>query len=63
VTHPGSLNANDLRYSLLVQPFRSSWIVVWSAPSLAALHTGRAPTEPMLPTHVYPDTEGRGTQP
>ena len=63
VTHPGSLNANDLRYSLLVQPFRSSWIVVWSAPSLAALHAGRAPTEPSLPTHVYPDTEGRGTQP
>ncbi len=63
VTHPGSLNANDLRYSLLVQPFRSSWIVVWSAHSLADLHTGHAPPEPTLPTHVYPDTEGRRTQP
>ena len=63
VTHPGSLNPNDLRYSLLVQPFRSSWIVVWAARSLADLHTGHAPVEPMLPTHVYPNSEGRGTQP
>ncbi len=59
VTHPDSLNANDLRYSLLVQPFRSGWIVVWSARSLADLHTGHAPPEPAQPTHVYPDAEGR----
>ena len=63
VTHPGSLNANDLRYSLLVQPFRSSWIVVWSAQSLADLHTGHAPPEPTQPTHVYPRADARRTQP
>lgn len=59
VTHPDSLNPNDLRYSLLVQPFRSGWIVVWSARALSDLHTGHAPPEPTQPTHVYPDAEGR----
>jgi hypothetical protein len=59
VTHPGKLNANDLRYALLVQPFRSSWLVVWSAVSLADLSTGHTPPEPAQPTQVYPVDDRR----
>ena len=54
VVHPEKLVANDLRYALLVQPFRSSWLVVWPAASLADLRAGLAPPEPTRPTQVYP---------
>lgn len=59
VTHPGKLDANDLRYALLVQPFRSSWLVVWTAASLAELHAGHTPPEPARPTQVYPVSDTR----
>jgi len=59
VTHPGKLDANDLRYALLVQPFRSSWLVVWSAVSLADLSAGHTPPEPAQPTQVYPIDDRR----
>ena len=59
VTHPGKLDANDLRYALLVQPFRSSWLVVWPAVSLADLSTGNTPPEPAQPTQVYPVDDRR----
>ncbi len=54
VTHPGKLTADDRRYALLVQPFRSSWIVIWPAPVLADLQAGRRPAEPATPTRIYP---------
>ncbi|WP_426701680.1 ArnT family glycosyltransferase [Rhodanobacter sp. Col0626] len=54
VAHPGKLEPNDLRYALLVQPFRSSWLVVWPAASLADLRAGHTPPEPSQPTLVYP---------
>ncbi|MGH8158845.1 MAG: ArnT family glycosyltransferase [Rhodanobacter sp.] len=64
VVHPGKLDANDLRYALLVQPFRSSWLVVWPAASLADLRSGVAPPEPAQPTQVYPaDSRRYRTQP
>jgi len=59
VDHPEKLVASDLRYALLVQPFRSSWMVIWSATSLADIYSGRAPPEPAQPTRVYPIPEGR----
>ncbi|WP_158755869.1 glycosyltransferase family 39 protein [Dyella sp. S184] len=64
VAHPGKLEANDLRYALLVQPFRSSWLVVWPAASLADLRAGLTPPEPAQPTQVYPvDDRGYHAQP
>jgi 4-amino-4-deoxy-L-arabinose transferase-like glycosyltransferase len=54
VTHPEKLDADALRYALLVQPFRSSWLVVWRAVSLADLSAGHTPPEPAQPTQVYP---------
>ncbi|HEY0199524.1 MAG TPA: glycosyltransferase family 39 protein [Rhodanobacter sp.] len=59
VTHPEKLDANDLRYALLVQPFRSSWLVVWPAASLADLKNGLTPPELPQPTQVYPTNDWR----
>ncbi len=59
VTHPEKLDANDLRYALLVQPFRSSWLVVWPAVSLADLSAGHTPPEPAQPTQIYPVDDRR----
>lgn len=53
VTHPGKLSPEDTRYALLVQPFRSSWIVIWSAPSLVMKEAGLTPPEPATPTRLY----------
>ena len=48
-----SLTPYTLHYSLLVQPFRSSWMVVWSASTLAALRNGMRPPEPSYPPIIY----------
>ncbi|WP_266169134.1 ArnT family glycosyltransferase [Dyella subtropica] len=53
VARPEKLDANDLRYPLLVQPFRSSWVVIWPATSLAEQRAGHTPPEPPHPTRVY----------
>lgn len=62
VTHPGKLDAAALRYPLLVQPFRSSWVVVWPATALADLRAGHRPPEPAQPTRIYPNPDGRYRQ-
>ncbi len=54
VTRVDQPDATDLRYALLVQPFRSSWLVVWPAMSLADLRTGHTPPEPLQPTQRLP---------
>jgi hypothetical protein len=59
VAHPGQLTAADLRYALLAQPFRSSWVVIWPASSLADLRAGLTPPEPAQPTQVYSADAGR----
>ena len=43
ISHPSRLDATALRYALLVQPFRSTWIVVWPAATLADLRSGITP--------------------
>jgi 4-amino-4-deoxy-L-arabinose transferase-like glycosyltransferase len=59
VTHPRQVTATDLRYALLVQPFRSSWLVIWPAASLEALRAGQTPPEPAQPTQVFPADDNR----
>ncbi|GLQ98298.1 ArnT family glycosyltransferase [Dyella mobilis] len=54
LTHPSNLDETALRYALLVQPFRSSWIEVWPASTLADLRAGRTPSEPAQPPTVFP---------
>ncbi|GAP66419.1 PMT family glycosyltransferase, 4-amino-4-deoxy-L-arabinose transferase [Mizugakiibacter sediminis] len=54
VAYPSRLGADDLRYALLVQPFRSVWIVVWEARALAAERRGETPPEPRRPTDLQP---------
>lgn len=59
VEHPEKLTNDALRYALLVQPFRSGWVVIWPAKSLADLRAGRVPAEPAHPTRVYQVDEWR----
>jgi hypothetical protein len=54
VSYRNNLTPNDLRYALLVQPSRSTWLMIWNAPTLAALNAGRIPPEPVQPTLLYP---------
>jgi hypothetical protein len=54
ITHPDKLDASALRYALLAQPFRSAWVVVWSAQTVAMLQSGRTPPEPTQPTRLFP---------
>ncbi len=55
LTDPDTLNSTDMRYAMLVQPFRSSWVVVWRAPVLAAIQAGHSPDEPVQPTRLVPE--------
>jgi hypothetical protein len=59
VARPEHLTADDLRYPLLVQPFRSSWVVIWPAAALADLRSGNKPPEPAQPTLIYPREDVR----
>ncbi|MEO7051284.1 MAG: glycosyltransferase family 39 protein [Rhodanobacter sp.] len=63
VAHPGQLSATDLRYALLAQRFRSSWVVIWPATSLADVRAGLTPPEPAQPTQIYSTEEGRKRAP
>lgn len=62
VDHPEKLDPQARRYALLAQPFRSSWIVVWPAATLADLQNGATPPEPSQPPIVY-GTDGKRVQP
>ena len=53
VDHPEKIDGNALHYALLVQPFRSSWMVIWSAASLGDLYAGKTPPDPSRPTEIY----------
>jgi hypothetical protein len=62
VAYPSRLSEADLRYPVFVQPFRSVWLVVWNAQTLAALRRGEKPPEPSRPTALYPQDYWRYTQ-
>ncbi len=59
VTYPDShgLQPDNLRYALLVQPFRGDWLVVWKASTLAAIRAGETPPEPDQPTRLLPSPD------
>ena len=59
IDYPARLKPADLRDALYVQPFRAVWLVIWPAPSLAALRAGRMPPEPRVPTVLYPPDDAR----
>ncbi|RDS84126.1 ArnT family glycosyltransferase [Dyella psychrodurans] len=64
ITHPDTLDAAAQRYALMAQPFRSAWVVVWSAPTLADLRAGRTPMEPAQPPQIFPGAKVQyGAQP
>ncbi|MBL8299967.1 MAG: glycosyltransferase family 39 protein [Rhodanobacteraceae bacterium] len=54
VRYPAKLDPRAQRYALLIQPFRSRWLEIWSAPTLAAVEAGRTPSEPGQRTARYP---------
>jgi len=54
VEYPEQLDANDLRYARLVQPYRGTWMVIWDAPTLAVLRRGQQPPEQAAPTVLLP---------
>ena len=57
VDHPGKVPPDAFRYALLIQPFRSGWIVVWPASTLANLQTGRTPPDPAQSPQIYPASQ------
>jgi 4-amino-4-deoxy-L-arabinose transferase-like glycosyltransferase len=64
VTRPRKLDPAAQRYALLAQPFRSSWVVVWPAATLADLRSGVIPPEPPQPPRIYSADDWRyRTQP
>jgi hypothetical protein len=52
-----ALRPADLRYALLVQPYRGSWLVIWKASTLAAIDSGAIPPEPDQPTRLLPSPD------
>ncbi|MEO8671378.1 MAG: glycosyl transferase [Tahibacter sp.] len=42
------------RFAALIQPFRSHWLVLWDARTLAAVEAGGTPAEPLQRTELYP---------
>lgn len=52
ITHPNKPMDEARRYAVLIQPFRSSWLVTWPAQTLADIQSGRTPAEPQQPTRI-----------
>jgi 4-amino-4-deoxy-L-arabinose transferase-like glycosyltransferase len=52
--YPDRIDAADLRYAALVQPYRGAWLVIWNATTLAALRRDQTPPEPRTPTVLLP---------
>lgn len=60
ITHPNTPIPEARRYAMLIQPFRSTWLVTWPAQTLADIQAGRTPDEPEQPTRIIdPDHPGR----
>lgn len=53
VTRPEKLTPTDLHEALLIQPFRSSWVVVWTAKVLASIRARDPLPKPPHPAKLY----------
>jgi 4-amino-4-deoxy-L-arabinose transferase-like glycosyltransferase len=63
VRYPAKLDPRARRYALLIQPFRSRWLEIWSAPTLGAIEAGQTPAEPAQRTALYPPDYWRYGEP
>jgi 4-amino-4-deoxy-L-arabinose transferase-like glycosyltransferase len=54
VTYAKHPPANAFRFARLIQPSRTSWLIIWDAATLNALHMDRVPPEPKQATLLYP---------
>ena len=54
IHYTDTLSADDLRYAELVQPFRSSWLLIERADIWAARREGGSPPAPALPALLVP---------
>lgn len=54
IDYRSKLDSSDLSYARLIQPFRSRWLTLWDAPTLAALRSGLTPAESGHPVELYP---------
>jgi 4-amino-4-deoxy-L-arabinose transferase-like glycosyltransferase len=52
--YPAKLDPRARRYAELIQPFRSRWLEIWDATTLAAVEAGQTPAEPARRTALYP---------
>ncbi|MDY1548895.1 ArnT family glycosyltransferase [Luteibacter sahnii] len=52
--------AEAFRFARLIQPSRTGWLMIWDAPTLDALKSGRVPDEPAQPTLLFPQEYWRG---
>ena len=54
IDYPRSIAPADLRYALMVQPYRGVWLALWDASALATLERGGQPPEPAARTILLP---------
>ncbi len=54
VTYPHHPTVTDLRYAVLVQPYRGLWMAIYRARTLSVLRHGGTPPDPAQPTLLYP---------
>lgn len=54
IAYPRRISASDLRYAVLVQPYRGIWLALWDVSTLATLQRGGQPPEPAARTILLP---------
>ncbi len=60
ITAPDKVPAAARHYAVLIQPFRSDWLVTWPAGTLAAIHSGQQPPAPAQPVRIIDAIQGAG---
>lgn len=55
-----TITPTDRRYALLIQPFRTDWLITWRARTYSELQAGHTPDEPDQPARIIDPTQRRG---